>query len=91
MTKTELVEALRAKTGLTKKDVNTVVDNAIDVIIETLIKGDKVSLVGFGTFSVSNRNPRTAQNPRTGEKIEIPARKVPKFTPGKSFKERIDQ
>ncbi|MGM0366328.1 MAG: HU family DNA-binding protein [Actinomycetota bacterium] len=89
MTKSELVEAVQEKTGLTKKDVGSVVDATVGAITDALVNGDKVSLVGFGTFQISNRKARTGQNPQTGEKIEIPARKVPKFTPGKSLKEKV--
>jgi len=89
MTKTELVEAVQEKTGLTKKDVSSVVDATMDAIAEALVKGDKVSLVGFGTFQVSHRKARTGKNPQTGEKLEIPARNVPKFTPGKTLKNKV--
>ncbi|MDD3776744.1 MAG: HU family DNA-binding protein [Actinomycetota bacterium] len=90
MTKTELIEKVQAETGLTKKDIGAVVDSTIGSITQALVKGEKVSLVGFGTFQVSHRNARTGKNPQTGEKIEIPARKVPKFTPGKGLKEKVN-
>ncbi len=89
MTKSELVEAIQEKTGIAKKDISKVMDAAIETVTDTLMDGDKVSLVGFGTFQVSNRKARTGQNPQTGEKIEIPARRVPKFTPGKTLKDKI--
>ena len=90
MTKTELIEKVKAETGLTKKDIGAVVDSTIGSITQALVKCEKVSLVGFGTFQVSHRNARTGKNPQTGEKIEIPARKVPKFTPGKGLKEKVN-
>ncbi len=89
MNKTELVELVKEKTGLTKKDVKEIIDATTDVITEALIKGEKVSLVGFGTFQTSHRKERVGQNPQTGEKIKIAARDVPKFTPGKSLKDQV--
>ncbi len=89
MTKTDLVEAIQEKTSLSKKDASSVLDATLEAITQALVQEEKVSLVGFGTFQVSHRKARTGQNPQTGEKIEIPARKVPKFTPGKSLKEKV--
>lgn len=90
MTKTELIEKVQDETGLTKKDIGSVIDSTLETIGQALVKGDKVSLVGFGTFQVSHRNARTGKNPQTGEKIQISARNVPKFTPGKGLKEKVN-
>ncbi|MEA2015438.1 MAG: HU family DNA-binding protein [Actinomycetota bacterium] len=89
MNKAELVSDVSSKTGLSKKDVGSVVDAMQDSITDTLAKGGKVSLVGFGTFQVSNRKARVGLNPRTREKIQIPACTVPKFVAGKGLKEKV--
>jgi len=89
MNKAELVSDVSGKTGLSKKDVASVVDAMQSSITSALVKGGKVSLVGFGTFQVSNRKARTGLNPRTGEKIKIAACKVPKFVAGKGLKEKV--
>ena len=89
MNKAELVGAISDKTGLSKKDVASVVDVMQESITDVLVKGDKVSLVGFGTFKVSNRKARTGLNPQTREKIQIPACTVPKFIAGKALKEKV--
>ncbi|MEM1974160.1 MAG: HU family DNA-binding protein [Thermoplasmata archaeon] len=89
MTKAELIDAIAKKAGLTKKKSAQAVDAIVESIIEALKKGDKVTLVGFGTFSVTKRKPRKGRNPKTGEEVKIPATKSPKFTPGKAFKEAI--
>lgn len=87
MTKAELIDAVAKKAELTKKESAQAVDAIVESITEALKKGDKVTLVGFGTFSVTKRKPRKGRNPKTGEEIKIPASKSPKFTPGKAFKE----
>ncbi|MDD3819705.1 MAG: HU family DNA-binding protein [Actinomycetota bacterium] len=89
MNKAELVDAVSSETNLSKKDVTSVIDSLLDTISKTLAKGDKVSLVGFGTFQVSKRKARTGLNPRTGEEIKIPARTVPKFVAGKALKDKV--
>lgn len=89
MTKTELVGMIMAKSGLTKVDAGKAIDAFQEVVVETLAKGDKVSLVGFGTFSVSERAARTGKNPQTGEAIDIAACKLPKFKAGKTLKEAV--
>ncbi|MGM0471725.1 MAG: HU family DNA-binding protein [Bacillota bacterium] len=99
MTKTELVDKISAKTGLTKKDTKETVDAFTEVVTETLQEEatksederDKVQLIGFGSFEVRDRSARKGRNPQTGEEIEIPARKVPAFKAGKSLKESVDQ
>lgn len=82
MNKTELINAIAAKANLTKVDAKNALDAALDAIAEALASNDKVALLGFGTFSVQEKDARTGINPRTKEKIEIPARKVVKFKAG---------
>ena len=89
MNKAELLEVLSSKTGLSKKDVDEVVKGFIDVVKETVKKGDDVALVGFGVFSQVQFKARDGVNPATGAKLKIPARKAPKFKPGKAFKEFV--
>ena len=89
MNKTELVAAVAAKAELSKKDAEAAVAATFDAITAALAEGDKVALVGFGTFEVHSRNARTGLNPRTKEKIEIPATKVPAFKAGSQFKEAV--
>lgn len=82
MNKAELISAVAAKAGLTKADAKKALDATISVTSETLKKGDKLTLVGFGTFSVSKRDARTGRNPRSGAPIKIAAKKVVKFKAG---------
>lgn len=89
MNKSELVAAIAEKTGATKKDAENIMSATFDVIAETLAKGDKVSLIGFGNFEVRERAAREGKNPRTGEKIKIAACKVPAFKPGKALKDKV--
>ena len=91
MNKTELVSAVAAKAEISKKDAEKAVAAVIDAVVDTLKSGDKVQLVGFGTFEVRERNARTGLNPRTKEKIEIPASKLPVFKAGKAFKDAISK
>ena len=81
MSKTDLVGAVAAKTETSKKDAEKAVNATLEAITQALANGDKVQLIGFGTFSVMEKEARTGINPRTKEKIEIPARKVVKFKP----------
>lgn len=87
--KTELIDEVAKSTKLEKTKVKLVLDGVIDSITKTLKRGGKVQLTGFGNFSVAARKRRSGVNPKTGEKIQIQARKVPKFTPGKALKEVI--
>lgn len=87
MNKAELVEKVAKKTDLTKVQSEQVIDAALEVISRAVSKGDEVKLVGFGTFSRAVRKARTGRNPKTGTKVEIPAAKVPKFKPGKDFRD----
>ena len=89
MNKTELIAAVAAKTGLTKKDAERVVNATIETITESLIKGDKVIISGFGIFEIKNREARVGRNPRTKEQIEIPAAKLPVFKAGKALKDSV--
>lgn len=89
MNKTDLVTAVAEKTELAKKDAEKAVNAIFASIEEALAKGDKVQLVGFGTFEVKERKERTGRNPQTKEQIVIPASKVPGFKAGKSLKEAV--
>ena len=89
MNKKALVDKVAKKTGIKKKDVKKIIDATIDTIIETLTKGEKVQLVGFGSFEVRKAAARKGVNPQTKEPIQIPERKVPKFKPGKTLKEKV--
>jgi len=89
MNKEELVEKVAAKTGMTKKDAMEAINTTLDVVSASLRKGEKVTLVGFGTFLVRRRAAREGRNPQTGARIKIPARKVPAFTAGKDLKAAI--
>ena len=90
MNKTELIAAIADKAGLTKKDAEEVVNAFTDTVTKALKKGDKVQLVGFGTFEVTKRGARTGRNPQTGETMKIAATKAPKFKPGKAFKDALN-
>jgi len=89
MTKSDLVDSVAAKAGMTKKDSARAVDAVFDTIREQLKTGDKVQLVGFGSFEVKQREARVGRNPKTMEEIRIPARRVPVFRPGKELKESV--
>jgi DNA-binding protein HU-beta len=89
MTKAELIEKMAKDVDVSKAAAGKALDSFIDGVKKSLKKGDKVTLVGFGTFSVSKRGARKGRNPRTGETIKIKASKAPKFTSGKAFKDAI--
>jgi DNA-binding protein HU-beta len=89
MTKAELIEKMAKDADVSKAAAGKALDSFIDGVKKSLKKGDKVTLVGFGTFSVSKRSARKGRNPRTGETIKIKASKAPKFTSGKAFKDAI--
>ncbi len=91
MNKSELIAALAAKTGETKKNAETAVDAFVEVITEALAKGDKVQLVGFGSFEVRKRAARKGRNPQTKEEIKIPASKAPVFKAGKALKDVVNK
>lgn len=89
MNKAELIAQLAEEAGVTKTQANAVLDSFTASVQKALKVGDKVTLVGFGTFSVSERAERTGRNPKTGAEIKIPAKKVAKFKPGKELAEDI--
>ena len=91
MNKTELVAAIAEKTDLTKKDAELALTAVVESITEALEKGDKVQLIGFGSFEVKNRAARTGRNPKTKEAIEIPASRVPVFKAGKALKDKVGE
>ena len=90
MNKTELVAAISEKTELTKKDSEKALKALIDVVAEELKKGEKVQLIGFGSFEVRDRAARTGKNPLTGEEMNIPAAKVPAFKAGRALKDLVN-
>ena len=90
MNKTELVVAVAEQAGLSKKDAEAAVKAFTDVVAEALKAGDKIQLVGFGTFEVSERAAREGRNPRTGETMTIEASKTPKFKAGKALKDMVN-
>jgi integration host factor subunit beta len=90
MTKSEMIEKISMENpSLTKKDVEFIVNGVFDIIKETLSTGDKVEIRGFGSFKVRQKNAKIGRNPKTGEKVEVPAKKVPYFKPGKEIKETL--
>ncbi|MBS5481355.1 MAG: HU family DNA-binding protein [Acutalibacteraceae bacterium] len=91
MNKVELIAAVAEKAGLSKKDSDKAVAAVLESIVDALASGDKVQLVGFGTFEVRAREARTGRNPRTKETIQIPASKQPVFKAGKSFKDAVSK
>ena len=90
MNKMELVSAMADKTGLSKKDAEAALKAFTDVVAEELKKGEKIQLVGFGTFEVSERAARVGRNPQTKKEITIPASKAPKFKAGKALKDSLN-
>ena len=89
MNKGELVDAVSTKADVTKKQADAVLTATIDAIVEAVSAGDKVTLVGFGSFEARERKAREGRNPKTGDKMDIPATKVPAFSAGKLFKEKV--
>ena len=87
----DLIAAIAAKTGETKKDAEATLNAFVDVVTETLVKGDKVQLVGFGSFEVRKRAARKGRNPQTKEEIKIPASKAPVFKAGKALKDLVNK
>ncbi len=90
MNKADLIESIADSADLSKASAGRALDAAIESITKALQKGDTITLVGFGTFSVRNRAARMGRNPRTGEEIQIKASKVPGFKPGKALKDAIN-
>lgn len=91
MTKTELINAVAEKNAMNKKDADKLVNSVFETISETLASGDKVAIVGFGTFEVRERAARIGHNPKTKEKIQIPASLLPVFKAGKVLKEAVSK
>ena len=91
MNKTELVAAIAASADISKKDAEKALKAFVDVVTDSLKKGDKVQLVGFGTFEVAERSAREGRNPQTGETMKIAACKAPKFKAGKALKDAVNE
>lgn len=91
MNKTELITAIADKSGIAKSDTEKALNAFVDIVTDALSDGDKVQLVGFGTFEIGKRAERTGRNPQTGEEITIPACKAPKFKAGKILKEAVNK
>jgi len=91
MTKAHVIQALVRKTGLGRKEAAEAVEIFLKTVREALERGEKVSLVGFGTFYVKEKNPREGRNPRTGERIHIPRKRIATFKPGKAFREMVNR
>lgn len=92
MNKQELITAMADKSGMTKKDADKAVNAFVNVVKDALIDGEKVQLIGFGTFEVRERAARKGRNPRNPqEEIDIPASKLPAFKPGKTFKDEVNK
>ena len=89
MNKADLVNKVSSLTGQTKTDVSSIVDATIETIVDSVVDGKKVSILGFGSFEPRDRSARQGLNPKTGEKIEIPAKRLPTFSAGKLFKDRV--
>ena len=89
MTKAELIDKIASGTGLSKAEASRTLETTLDSIKAALRKGQKVTLVGFGTFSVTKRKARKGRNPKTGQVINIPAAKTPKFSSGKALKDAV--
>ncbi|MFV0589844.1 MAG: HU family DNA-binding protein [Draconibacterium sp.] len=90
MNKQELVSAMAEKSGLTKADADKAVNAFVDTVKDAITQGDSIQLIGFGTFSVSERAARTGRNPQTGKEIQIAAKKVAKFKAGKALDEAVN-
>src|SRR5438105_6827420 len=90
MTKADLVEEVSRVTELTRKDSEVIVDTLFESVIKALKNGDKLEVRGFGSFRVRQRNARVGRNPKTGEKVEVPAKRVPYFKPSKELKDLIN-
>nr|BDA99178.1 DNA binding histon like protein [Hemiselmis andersenii] len=90
MNKGELVNTVAKKTGLTKKEIDLVLTTILETIVEVVSSGEKITLVGFGSFEARERKEKEGRNPRTGEKIDIPASRIPTFSVGKFFKGKVN-
>ncbi|WP_304134285.1 HU family DNA-binding protein [Phascolarctobacterium succinatutens] len=90
MNKTELIDAMASKTGMTKKNAEAALNAFVETVSEELVKGGKVALTGFGTFEARARKEREGKNPQNGEKVVIPAATIPAFKAGKAFKDAVN-
>ena len=90
MKKSDLVDVIAEKSGVAKSQAQAIVDDLLELLSDALSKGEKIDLRGFGTFSVRDSAARTGRNPQTGETIQIPARRVPGFKPGKELRDRVN-
>ncbi len=90
MNKAQLIDAVATSANVTKTDAENCLNSALDTIKKAVKKGDDVTLVGFGTFTKAKRKARMGRNPQTGKEIKIPAMTVPKFRPGREFKEAVN-
>ena len=91
MTRSELIDSLAARfPQLTAQDAEVAVKELLDALTGALIQGQRIEIRGFGSFSLNYRQPRTARNPKTGEKVDVPAKYVPHFKPGKELRDRVD-
>lgn len=91
LTKADLVEEVARSTQLTKKQAEEIVNTVFRTIVESLQTGRKIELRGFGSFRIRNRGARTGRNPKTGEKVEVPPKRIPYFKPGKELKEQLNR
>ena len=91
MNKTQLIEAVAKESNLKKRDVETVVENFINIIVDEVAKGEKVQITGFGSFERKERGERTIKNPRTGEPMQVAPSKSPSFSAGSVFKEKVNK
>ena len=90
MNKAELVDVVAREAGTTKKDAETVINSMMNAIVKSVAQGERVTLVGFGTFEARQRKARTGRNPKTNEPLQIPAKRVPGFRVGKEFSEAVN-
>lgn len=91
MTKADLIEEVSKMVELTRKDSEVVVDTIFDSIVHSLRSGDKIEIRGFGSFRTRQRKPRVGRNPKTGERVDVPAKKIPFFKPSKELKDVVNQ
>ena len=92
MTKSEIIELIaRKQTQFAQKDIELAVNQIVDSMIETLSQGERIEIRGFGSFSLHYRKARVGRNPKTGDTVELPNKRVPHFKPGKSLREQVDQ
>jgi integration host factor subunit beta len=91
MTKADLIDEVSRLAELTRKDSEVIVETIFDSVVRSLRAGDKIEIRGFGSFRTRQRNPRTGRNPKTGEKVDVPAKKIPFFKPSKELKDLVNE